>query len=142
MATHGMGQRSRASLVHRVRRMVAWSAVIIGSAFPGAVAAADPTVLVAGTQIEQRVPGDAEARLLVDASAGPLVVVIDQLGVDFVVRCGDEAHERNSPSGAGAPEILVVASGCLLTLRARRPCHSARARSRWTAPRDGVGLEQ
>lgn len=119
MATHGMGQRSRASLLHRLRRMVAWSTVIVGSAFSGAVAAVEPTMLVAGTQIEQRVSGNAEARLLVDASAGPLVVVIDQLGVDFVVRCGNEAHERNSPSGPWAPEILVVTSGCLLTLRAR-----------------------
>lgn len=75
--------------------------------------------LVDGTRLERRVPGDSQDHLLVDASAGALVVVIDQLGADLVLHCADEAHARNSPTGRWGPEVIVVGQRCELSVRAR-----------------------
>jgi tetratricopeptide (TPR) repeat protein len=83
------------------------------------VAAAGDPVLVAGSRMERTVPGDAESRLLIDASAGPLVVVVDQLGIDLALRCDNESHGRNSPAGRWGAEIVVVERRCAMTIRAR-----------------------
>ncbi|MCQ4163134.1 CHAT domain-containing protein [Tahibacter sp. P2K] len=96
-----------------------------------AAAAAEP-VLVAGSQVARTIVGDGEDQLLIDASAGPLVVVVEQLGVDLLPRCDNEAHARNSPSGPWSSEVLVVPVRCLLSLRARSvgaPALSYRARA-------------
>lgn len=110
-----------------------------------AAAAAEP-LLVAGSRIVRNVPGSGEDRLLIDASAGPLVVVVEQRGIDLVLRCDNEAHGRNSPSGPWAPEVIVVPNRCLLSVRARHvgaPKLEYRARafafdsvegSRWPRP--------
>lgn len=81
--------------------------------------AAEPPALVAGSYVDRTVPGDSEDRLFVDASAEPLVVVVEQQGIDVVMRCDGDAHDRNSPSGPWSPEIAVVSGRCLLTVRAR-----------------------
>ncbi|TDR46788.1 tetratricopeptide repeat protein [Tahibacter aquaticus] len=81
--------------------------------------AAEHPVLSAGSRVARSVPGDSEDRLLIDAAAGPLVVVVEQRGIDVVVRCDKDAHDRNSPSGPWSSEIVVVAERCLLTVRAR-----------------------
>lgn len=93
--------------------------IVVAVLFAGpAVAAAEP-VLVAGSQVERTMAGDAKDQLRVEAVAGPLVVVVEQRGVDLVLRCDGDAHIRNSPSGPWAPEVMVVPKLCLLTVRAR-----------------------
>lgn len=94
-------------------------AITVASLFADAAAVAAEPVLAAGSQIERTIAGDGEDQLLIDASAGPLVVVVEQLGVDLLPRCDNEAHARNSPSGPWSSEVMVVPIRCLLSLRAR-----------------------
>lgn len=107
-------------------------AITVAALFADKAAVAAEPVLAAGSQIERTMAGDGEDQLLIDASAGPLVVVVEQLGVDLVMRCDHETHVRNSPAGRLGPEIVVVDRRCLLTVRARSvgaPQLSYRARA-------------
>ncbi|MDC8013024.1 CHAT domain-containing tetratricopeptide repeat protein [Tahibacter soli] len=78
-----------------------------------------PPRLVDGTRIERSMPGDAQDRLIVDASRGALVVIVEQIGADLVLRCDNEAHARNSATGRWGPEVVVVEKACDLSVRAR-----------------------
>lgn len=78
-----------------------------------------PPTLVDGTRIERSIPGDAQDRLIVDASRGALVVIVEQIGADLVLRCDNEAHARNSATGRWGPEVVVVQKSCDLSVRAR-----------------------
>lgn len=99
------------------RGLAAW-AIALAVLFAGRAATAQP-ILVAGSQVERTLAGSAQDHLLIDAAAEPLIVVIEQIGVDLVARCDDESHVRNSPAGRLGPEIVVVDRRCLLTVRAR-----------------------
>lgn len=107
--------RALARVATVLARCLAASAPLLATS----VVAAEPPVVVAGSRVARSMPGDGEDRLLVDASTGPLVVVVEQRGIDVVVRCSNDAHDRNSPSGPWSPEVVVVPERCLLTVRAR-----------------------
>lgn len=117
MEMHDGGRRARMGSASRIAcRGVA---ALAFASCAARAAPADVPVLVDGSRIERRLPGDAQDRVIVDASRGPLVVIVEQIGVDLVLRCDNEAHGRNAPTGRLGPEVVLVDRGCDLSIRAR-----------------------
>jgi tetratricopeptide (TPR) repeat protein len=117
MEMHDGGRRARMGSASRIAcRGVA---ALAFASCAARAAPADVPVLVDGSRIERRLPGDAQDRLIVDASRGPLVVIVDQIGADLALRCDNEAHARNAPTGRWGPEVVVVDKACDLSIRAR-----------------------
>jgi len=107
--------RVLAWLVHGLRAGCGLAALALGSI----AAASNLPVLVHGANLERRLADTSEDRLVIDASAGALVAVLEQQGVDVVPRCENEAHARNAQTGRWGPEILLVEGICNLTVRVR-----------------------
>lgn len=92
--------------------------VFVAAATCGTVRADAPRLADRGS-LERTISTGIDDRIAIDASAGPLVVVVAQIGVDLSLQTDGDVHVRNAPTGRWGDELAIVERSGELVVRAR-----------------------
>lgn len=100
-------------------RLAAWAVVAV-VVFSGTAAADDAGPRLAdGGSLERQVSTGVDDHIDIDVGSTPLVVVVDQNGIDLSLRIDGDANLRNAPTGRWGRELVVVDRSGPLLVRAR-----------------------